>query len=859
VRDNAKLRFTDRIRAFDTYIDALAFDTTSLSQIGTATVYDQFAFQYKYWTALERVRPYWNLNQGAGWTGNGAQFYLTNTSISDSGAYVTNANTFNAQNSQAYNQVVNGGGFDMGYASPSGNPSDSRYDDMRVNVNYTDNSGKKGASSFNTYDVWGRKEIDKLVQENYNDYTYAWSSKWKPIYDQRIQQSFKMVSIDTPLFEKLPVEQTTTKQVPKVVMESVTVWETRPLTVTETVLKTVVDTSNVTANAFGEANTSLGANNVVVRAGGTASLSGKIQATSSLSLQADDTLRVRSLATTLVGGVSVPITSALKGETIVLSAGQLLDVHDTAQVTAVQNAATVATTASVLFESGRDIRLGGVSSADSSTTLTVSAGRDAQISGSLTAGAVVLSSGQGDAQSGSITADADTRITATLAGITASAGALGGDIRLTDATLTVPTGNATLSNQLITLSSAQGSVLQTLITRISGGTQKSLPSGLLVADRVVASAASGITLNTRTADVDLQLSDIGGIVLHNEGNLKISRAESYDGAISITNAGDVDARYLVAKGLSDRNDILVSTEARAPSLTANLTVGQFSTGSGSGTLVRRGDISFLVQGALTFLDPTKPIQADELQLSVAGGLGTQAAPLFTAVNALRLATTQAGHVYVSQGTQTLKLNEVAIANGSFTLNAGGNVDLVDVRSRANTDAADITVTAAGDVMVRYVSAGIYAQDASDPVLFKADGITPVGYTIIQSKGDVSLTSTGGRVYEVFVDDAVDVVADVLTVRASTGITGLELALNTLDAQTSTGDITLSEQDSFLEKYPVLDGQGNPVLNAQNQPTYKYPGLSVLRAHIITPTLNLDDVSLSAQRDLRIDPLGVVKG
>ena len=861
-------RYTDRIKAFDTYVDALAFDTSSLQLADSSTVYDQFGFQYKYWDNWERIGRWAKDPQGRGWTGSWDQMYLTYTTIDDSGNFGTVANPYTAQNSSSFNQVVNGGGLNLGYwASPSGNPGHWQYDEIRGTVEYTDNTGKKGGTEYNVYDVWGRREQDKTIKEDYTDYTYEWKSKWKPIYDQRTQQTFKLVTLDKSLYQNLPVEQTTTKQVPKVTFDNVTVWETRPITTTETVLKTVVTTDTAAARAFGEANTSIGGMTVTVNAGGTVSLSGKVQATTTLSVRADDTLRVRSEATTdvyydhdndpatpeIIRFAAVPITSSLVGETLSLSAGQLLDVDDTAQITPVQDAASVAT-ASVTLGSDRDIRLGGVVSADTTTTATVSAGRNLDLSATITAGTVVLKSGQSLSKAGGITADAETRVTATTTGITVTSGDVGGDIVLTNATLTAAT-----AGQAITFSAPKGAVEQVLVARTSGGTTQQLPSGLLDADRIVATAATGLTLNTRTDAVTLTVTDIGGLRLHNEGNLEITKAETLDGAIAITNVGHVDARYLVAQGLSDRNDISVRAEARAPSTSANLTVGQFSTGSGTGTVVRRGDVSFLVQGTLTFRDPTKPIQADELELSVAGGLGTLTDPLRTEVNALKLATTTAGNVFVTQGTQSLRLTEVAIANGSFTVNAGGSVDLIDVRSRSNADANDITVTAAGDLLVRYVSAGIYAADANDPVLFDRNG-TAIGYTSIKSEGDVSLTSTNGRVYEVFVDDVVDVVADRLTVRAATGVTGLETALNVLDVRTTAGDIEISERDSYLEAYRVRDAQGNPVSDAQNQPVFEFPGLTVARAEITQPRAGQkDDVTITSQKNLRVDAQGLVQG
>ncbi|QJW84646.1 hypothetical protein HK414_15995 [Ramlibacter terrae] len=75
---------------------------------------------------------------------------------------------------------------------------------------------------------------------------------------------------------------------------------------------------------------------------------------------------------------------------------------------------------------------------------------------------------------------------------------------------------------------------------------------------------------------------------------------------------------------------------------------------------------------------------------------------------------------------------------------------------------------------------------------------------VSSSGDITLDSTEGRIVESFLDDGVDLVADVLTLRAKSGITGLEIAVNSLDAATDGGDIVLSERDGLKEKSLGLD-------------------------------------------------------
>ncbi len=75
---------------------------------------------------------------------------------------------------------------------------------------------------------------------------------------------------------------------------------------------------------------------------------------------------------------------------------------------------------------------------------------------------------------------------------------------------------------------------------------------------------------------------------------------------------------------------------------------------------------------------------------------------------------------------------------------------------------------------------------------------------VSSSGDIQLTSSAGRITESYPDAAVDLVADRLVLSAATGIDGLEIAANALDALTAAGDIVLTERDGYHEKSLGLD-------------------------------------------------------
>ena len=150
--------------------------------------------------------------------------------------------------------------------------------------------------------------------------------------------------------------------------------------------------------------------------------------------------------------------------------------------------------------------------------------------------------------------------------------------------------------------------------------------------------------------------------------------------------------------------------------------------------------------------------------------------------------------------------------------------LDDVRLTSNKQGNDITISSVNDILVRKVSAGIYLESETDkPEIIDGDG-NKVAYTTVSSSGDITLTA-GGMITETSSDDGVDIVANRLTLNAKTGITGLEMAVNSLDAQTQSGDIELSEFDGALEKAAGMDvvrattatgGTTNASITAENE-------------------------------------------
>ncbi|HEY9109093.1 MAG TPA: hypothetical protein VIN58_20625, partial [Roseateles sp.] len=178
--------------------------------------------------------------------------------------------------------------------------------------------------------------------------------------------------------------------------------------------------------------------------------------------------------------------------------------------------------------------------------------------------------------------------------------------------------------------------------------------------------------------------------------------------------------------------------------------------------------------------------------------------LRTLANSLSVNTRGIGDVGIAQGARRLTVTGSEINDGSVTLTAGGLVDLARLVVKSNRAGADISVTAQGSILVREVSAGLFLTDLQDAPEVHGTGNVLLALPGYSSAGNVSLTSTTGSITENFVDAAPDLVANVLTLRAATGITGLEIAANKLNAETTGGDIQLDDFDGLKETSPGLD-------------------------------------------------------
>ncbi len=296
---------------------------------------------------------------------------------------------------------------------------------------------------------------------------------------------------------------------------------------------------------------------------------------------------------------------------------------------------------------------------------------------------------------------------------------------------------------------------------------------------LTATAVTAITLDSATNNmttVNLTSGSDQNITYTDADAVDIALANAAGGDVSITAGGNVtDSGTITANlltvdtsGAASLGAITLNSAASNVS-TINLTSGnnQSITYTDAGSVAVElanagaGNFTLTSGGAVTESGAGVDVIAGVLTVDAQTGID-----LDTTVTSLDLSTAGAGNITIDE-TNAIILTDVDTANGSITITAAGAVTATDVASLTDNDANDISITGVG-INVVSVNAGA----AGDATLDAGTG------AIAQSGGGV------------------DIVADVLTADAQTGI-DLDTTVTSLDLSTAgAGNITIDETNAI---------------------------------------------------------------
>jgi len=298
-------------------------------------------------------------------------------------------------------------------------------------------------------------------------------------------------------------------------------------------------------------------------------------------------------------------------------------------------------------------------------------------------------------------------------------------------------------------------------------------------------------ITTLVAD-STTLGDIYLTELDGDGDgIELQSVDTHNGSITlITNGGEhepevetvvIDVRS--DTGGANGHDISITAN------TGDITLEYISTDNDTGAA---GDIILTAtDGSITEIDRRlRPadtdvdVIADLLTMTAYDEIGdiTGELDIETTINSLIALTTHVGtgDIVITE-TDAIDLVDVDVADGSVIVVAGGQITATAVDSTTDSDDNDISLTSTG--------AGIQAVHVNAGVL-----------------GDVTLDAQGGAITQDGVDDADDVIADVLTASAAGGI-DLDTTVTSINGEaTAAGTITIDETDAItLTSLVTSDG------------------------------------------------------
>ena len=204
-----------------------------------------------------------------------------------------------------------------------------------------------------------------------------------------------------------------------------------------------------------------------------------------------------------------------------------------------------------------------------------------------------------------------------------------------------------------------------------------LPSGLVIADLLVARAGAAATLETAVNRIDALIAGTGALQIDEADDLGIVQATTGNGSIRVAAGGALTAQFVMSQTDAEDNDIALTAFG------GGMTLGSVNAGNA-------GDLTLAAFGPIVQADGGQTA-ADALAVLAFGPV-----TLATQVNSIEAVTFATGDLTI-QEVDDVVLRDIATADGSVRVTAGGSVSAVQVLSQTDSDANDIQISAGGAI------------------------------------------------------------------------------------------------------------------------------------------------------------------
>ncbi|QDT27620.1 hypothetical protein Enr10x_29380 [Gimesia panareensis] len=349
----------------------------------------------------------------------------------------------------------------------------------------------------------------------------------------------------------------------------------------------------------------------------------------------------------------------------------------------------------------------------------------------------------------------------------------------------------------------------TINTEVAGGSG----ADTVIVNAVDSTFTSNLTVNAGNDDtLTLNTADIGA------GNADLNANQiNVNGTFTTSGTVDVDANDQITFAAAG----VIDATANTIDLTAgnNIQLGQITTS---------GDVTVTATaGAISDANAGNNITANNATLTAGTGAGVGDA-LETAIAALEanvgagleldntgalnigfaggINGVQVGAPSTITSTDTMTVTEnVAATGGNLLLqNTGGNFNLNALAIISNNSTFEIGIDSAGAVTLADTS----TVTSSGTGLIDIDAVNNIALANVNTSGEVQVTTSAGAITDNSGSEAALITADTAALRAATGIGvagagDIDLAINTMAADTTAGDIFLQEPSAAT--VGIVDG------------------------------------------------------
>ncbi|QDU49563.1 golvesin C-terminal-like domain-containing protein [Gimesia panareensis] len=327
----------------------------------------------------------------------------------------------------------------------------------------------------------------------------------------------------------------------------------------------------------------------------------------------------------------------------------------------------------------------------------------------------------------------------------------------------------------------------------------------LFSANLTVNAGNDDTLTLNTADIGAGNADLNANQVNVNGTFTTSGTVDVDANDQITfaAAGIIDATANTID-LTAGNNIQLGQITTSGDVTVTATTGAI-TDANAGNNITANNATLTAGASAGFGDPLETAIA-ALEANIGAGLELDNTGALNIGFAGGINGVQVGAPSTITSTDTMTVTEnVAATGGNLLLqNTGGNFNLNALAIISNNSTFEIGIDSAGAVTLADTS----TVTSSGTGLIDIDAVNNIALANVNTSGEVQVTTSAGAITDNSGSEAALITADTAALRAATGIGvagagDIDLAINTMAADTTAGDIFLQEPSAAT--VGIVDG------------------------------------------------------